>query len=894
MLSETAVYTERNNTAPSVEKEGPQPDVEMIRRSAELFATEGAVIELRVPRARRFGFYDTEHLTELAGAAAKLSEQGAAGVYVTLNPVRKEIHDRQKNSCGATSKGCSASDSDVQSRRWLLVDCDPRRDADTNATDAEKAAAHGVARAVREHLKLLDWPAPVEADSGNGYHLLYRIEQPSGDSGLVAACLKALAGFNTDEVGIDTSVFNPSRITKLYGTAARKGPHTLLRPHRLSRLLHVPEDLRVVPARLLEELAEIHRSGTESTRGTRTRRGGDELTRAKVIERARSYLSTKDPAISGNGGHAQTLTAACDLIRGFGLRRDEARPLLRGYSEKCVPPWSDKELEHKLESAEQKAREEPHRIGEKLRGTNLNGDLEDGNRKEDDRPSIIVSEDEYLTTNYAVAAMSSDSSIFSRGGVLVHYIPSTSATRNASRIRRPDGQPRIAQVVPAFLRERLTVAAKFVKKSRRGDKEAVAPAHPPGWCVDAILARGTWPCIRPLTGLVTCPVLRPDGSVLTQPGYDHASGLLLTTNEAFNVIEQPTQSDLIDAVAMLRDVVSDFPFKSETHLSAWVACLLTLLARHAIDGCVPLFLVDSNVRGAGKGFLVDVASLIATGKTAARMTAPESDEEARKRITSIAMAGDPLCLIDNLDPEKGFGTPSLDAAVTSTEWKDRLLGRTEMVSFPLSTVWLGTGNNVSLKGDMFRRVCHIRLECTHEDPELRSEFKYPSLVQHVSTNRATLVCAGLTILRAYIAKGRPQQGLLPWGSFEEWSSLIRQAVVHAGLPDPGLTREALRESADDEGAALRTIIENWEKVDPEGRGLTARGILSSLGKPGAAPIREAFILLSGDKSHSDNLPGSVALGKMLSRHKGRVFAGKKIASELNRDKSAVWRVVPAS
>ena len=83
MLTETAVYTERDSHSPVRESECPLPDIEMIRISAELFATEGAVIELRVPRARRFGFYDSRHLTELADAAAKLCEQGAAGCLLS-------------------------------------------------------------------------------------------------------------------------------------------------------------------------------------------------------------------------------------------------------------------------------------------------------------------------------------------------------------------------------------------------------------------------------------------------------------------------------------------------------------------------------------------------------------------------------------------------------------------------------------------------------------------------------------------------------------------------------------------------------------------------------------------------------------------------------------------
>jgi hypothetical protein len=127
-------------------------------------------------------------------------------------------------------------------RRWLLVDVDPIRDSLISATDVEKALAKETALAVREHLRGLGWPEPVLGDSGNGYHLLYRVDLPADDGGLVERILKALAArLDTDKVKIDQKVFNPARICKLPGTLARKGDNTPTRPHRRASLLEVPE-----------------------------------------------------------------------------------------------------------------------------------------------------------------------------------------------------------------------------------------------------------------------------------------------------------------------------------------------------------------------------------------------------------------------------------------------------------------------------------------------------------------------------------------------------------------------------------------------------------------------------------------------------------------------------
>src|SRR5262249_12683439 len=121
------------------------------------------------------------------------------------------------------------------------IDADPVRDPLISATDGEKAAALDTALAVREFLRARQWPEPVLADSGNGFHLLYRVDLPAADGGFVERVLKALARqFDSDRVKIDQSVFNPARICKLPGTLARKGDPTPTRPHRRAALLEVP------------------------------------------------------------------------------------------------------------------------------------------------------------------------------------------------------------------------------------------------------------------------------------------------------------------------------------------------------------------------------------------------------------------------------------------------------------------------------------------------------------------------------------------------------------------------------------------------------------------------------------------------------------------------------
>src|SRR5262249_12960756 len=144
--------------------------------------------------------------------------------------------------------------------------------------------------------------------------------------------------------------------------------------------------------------------------------------------------------------------------------------------------------------------------------------------------------------------------------------------------------------------------------------EGEEPAHPPAWCVSAVGSRGTWDGVRPLTGVVSFPVLRPDGTVLTEPGYDTRTGLYLhCPRTPLPIPENPTPDDAKAHAALLRDVVGDVPFAAPMHTSAWLAALLTPLARPAFDGPAPLFLVDANVRAAGKGLCLEVVSRVVTG-----------------------------------------------------------------------------------------------------------------------------------------------------------------------------------------------------------------------------------------------------------------------------------------
>lgn len=233
----------------------------------QLIHVPGAVVEVRAlsvgpQRATWAGWFD--QFPAFDQALQMLDARQPSGVYATLNPVRPALLERRMNQIAPVQGLSLTTDADVVQRRWLPIDLDPVRPSDRSATDGEHQAAAATAARVAAWLTARGWPAPVVADSGNGAHLLYRVNQPNtpAATALVQNCLTALAAqFDDEAVTVDRSVANPSRIWKAYGTTPHKGAATPDRPHRPARLLAVPEDPVVVSEAFLTDLAQFAPKG---------------------------------------------------------------------------------------------------------------------------------------------------------------------------------------------------------------------------------------------------------------------------------------------------------------------------------------------------------------------------------------------------------------------------------------------------------------------------------------------------------------------------------------------------------------------------------------------------------------------------------------------------------
>lgn len=211
---------------------------------------------LGLPQGPQCGFFRS-HVAAVR-AAKQAEAAGACAIYISLNPVKGDLHARAADRLKPARAGGATSDDLIERRTSLLVDVDPIRLSDISATDAEVQAAREVTDRVRRYLQERGFPDPQIRFSGNGYALVYPCDLLNDDDGatLVKRFLGALdARFGTENVKIDTSVYNASRLTRLPGTMNRKGDDVPERPHRRASVRITPAAHVLIERATIEALA---------------------------------------------------------------------------------------------------------------------------------------------------------------------------------------------------------------------------------------------------------------------------------------------------------------------------------------------------------------------------------------------------------------------------------------------------------------------------------------------------------------------------------------------------------------------------------------------------------------------------------------------------------------
>ncbi|MDI6867753.1 hypothetical protein [Methanoculleus sp.] len=232
-----------------------------IHRAVEIIADGVVEVRALADGATHSGYFDDYEA--LARAVEALdADPAVSGIYLTLNPVNPDLLARRANriKMRLSRKDATTADADIVRRRWFPVDIDPVRPSGVSSTEEEHAAALAAAERVAAFLAGQGFPEPLRADSGNGAHLLYRIDLPNDDAAtaVVRGALATLdALFSNDVITVDAANHNAARIWKLYGTLSRKGDSTQERPHRRSRIISVPAEMEVLSRERLEHLAGL-------------------------------------------------------------------------------------------------------------------------------------------------------------------------------------------------------------------------------------------------------------------------------------------------------------------------------------------------------------------------------------------------------------------------------------------------------------------------------------------------------------------------------------------------------------------------------------------------------------------------------------------------------------
>lgn len=388
-----------------------------------------------------------------------------------------------------------------------------------------------------------------------------------------------------------------------------------------------------------------------------------------------------------------------------------------------------------------------------------------------------------------------------------------------------------------------------------------------------------------LTGLVNAPTLRHDGSILAKPGYDLHTGLLFDPlGVEFPVMpDRPSKADAEAALALLRDLLKDFNFVEEANRAVALSAILTATVRRSLTTS-PLHAFTAPVAGSGKSKLVDIASMIASGSEAGVTAHGKNDEELEKRLASQLLAGNSVIAVDNC--EMPLGGEMLCQILTQTLVRPRILGKSKTPDLPTNTFVTATGNNLALKDDLTRRAILCSLDPKVERPEMRIFDREP--VKTARDHRVHYVIAALTILRAFHVAGRPNKPVA-LGSFEDWSDLVRGALMWLGCADPVSTMDKVR-SRDPALEGLISVITQWQRAIGNDCVTVPEAIKRAEemfnGDYVSPEFRDALLNVAGQRGEIKSRP----LGKWLSSHQDRIVAGHRIEHHGTKQGIAIWAI----
>ena len=468
---------------------------------------------------------------------------------------------------------------------------------------------------------------------------------------------------------------------------------------------------------------------------------------------------------------------------------------------------------------------------------------------------------------------------FQRGGLLVRIAD--------------DG---ILAVTQPWLKNHIEESISFLRFE--GRKKVWIPSDsPPELATRYIHKRGTW-LESELVGLLNGPIFRLDGTLLDAPGYDTKTGLLLRSRNADRfpkIPHKPTTKQLHEAFQTLWEPFALFPFVGPDDAAGTLSAMLTAIQRPILP-TAPAFGFNAHVMGTGKSYLAKTISWL-SGNEPSEMPWSSEPEEQRKRLTAALLAGRSSVLIDNLNGM--LDSDTLCSILTSERYEDRKLGVSENLNLSTRSLFLITGNNLTVIKDLCRRVIVSTIDHGTEKP---SKLAFPfNPVARVRENWLKYRAAGLTILSAYIAAGSPRITNDSVGSFEVWDSTIRQCVLwlsqfefamtYNSVPELGDPIKLLEQSYvnDPELERLEQFLSGWYWMYQDQEKIVA-DLLRDAGNLFSDQSNDGITNELLSDISGGNKPNSRAIAAFMRRNKGRIVNGYLMNSGRTYGTRATWFV----
>lgn len=437
--------------------------------------------------------------------------------------------------------------------------------------------------------------------------------------------------------------------------------------------------------------------------------------------------------------------------------------------------------------------------------------------------------------------------------------------------------------IKALFKDRMShILARKISWYKTGKEKRLA-ALPPTWVIKDMLSDPE-PPMPYLLRIVKHPVFSRDGSLTIERGYSEKTKCYYSAPADLVIPKMPEAvngPDIQKARNTIEDLLHDFPLIDQSEKAHCMGLFILPFVRELIDGQTPLHLIESPSPGTGKSLLARVLTYPALGHHIEFGTVPQTEEEFRKRITSILVDNPSFVLFDNA---VRLTSSTLSAVLTAPVWKDRILGKTEDIHLPVKCIWIATGNNPILSTEIARRTVRIRIDSKMDRPWQRdsSSFRHPDIIDWVKKNRGELIWSALVLAKAWIKAGCPKPTQIkPLASFEEYSRVIGGILEFAGVQGFLANADDFYETSDLEGINLRLFVRKWwEEFGPKPVGVSE---IYRLITDSDIPID-----LGNGKSERSQ---KTTLGKFLPSLRDRKIGEYQVVRAGNKNGAHLWKLV---